>query len=1097
MNIKHLVICSLLLVWLVPAAAQKKFNPMSESTFAGMKFRNIGPAFMSGRVSDIAIHPDDDNVWYVAIGSGGIMKTTNAGTTWTPIFDNQNVYSIGCITIDPHNPHTIWVGSGENVSGRHVGFGDGVYVSHDDGQTWTNMGLKKTEHISEIIVHPEDRNTIWVAAQGPLWSKGGQRGLYKSTDGGKTWKKKLGGNEWTGVTDIAVDPRNPDRVYAVTWQRHRNVAALMDGGPGTGIHRSEDGGDTWKKLKKGLPTSNMGKIGFGLSPQQPDVVYAAIELDRRKGGVYRSSDRGESWTKMSSTVSGGTGPHYYQELYVSPHAFDRIYLADVRMKVSNDGGKTFKQMGEQYKHSDNHALAFRADDPDYLLVGTDGGVYESFDLAKSWSYIRNLPTIQYYKVAIDDALPFYNVYGGTQDNNTHGGPSRTDNIHGIRNADWEVTLFGDGHQPATEPGNPDIIYCEWQQGNLVRVDRLSGEKTYIKPQPREGEVYERYNWDAPILVSSHDPKRIYFASQRVWRSDNRGDNWNPISKDLTKNQDRLTLPIMGRVQSWDNPWDTYAMSNYNTITSLAESPINENVLYAGTDDGIIQATSNGGKSWRKINVNALPGVPKTAFVNDIKADLYDEKTVYVALDNHKYGDYRPYLYKSTDMGKTWKSISSNLPKKTLVWRLVQDHVKSGLMFAATEFGIYFTVNGGGKWVKLKGGLPTISFRDLAIHRRENDLVGASFGRGFYILDDYSALRNIDAGTLNQEAKLFTPRTGLWYIEQSPLGGRRRASQGADLYLADNPPFGVEFTYYLKDTYQTRKAKRQEKEKSYNKKNRNVPFPGWDALEMERKEMKPQVWLVIENQKGEVIRRVKAKASKGVHRVAWDLSYPPTNVVKLKAPAPRPGSRAPSGLMAAPGTYVAKLYKKIDGETTMLDQPVTFDVKPLPNRPNALKGQSIEAVTGFWRELEALDKKMEVAESQLKSAMGQIKAMERALQHSTSSVGMLDKELYDLRHKAYAIETALTGKHIKEEAGERVNPTIGDRMFFAYLGTALSTLGPSDEHRSSLDIAKKEFGEVKSSLNTLVSKDIPALMTKIIEQGGPYVETTFMTTADSQ
>jgi photosystem II stability/assembly factor-like uncharacterized protein len=363
------------------------------------------------------------------------------------------------------------VGTGENVGGRHVGYGDGIYRSRDGGAGWTHLGLKESHHVSKIIVHPKYSNIIWVAAQGPLWSKGGARGLYKSTDNGKSWDKVLGDDEWVGVTDIVMDPRNPDWLYAATWQRHRNVAAYMGGGPGSGIHRSIDGGETWEKLSKGLPKSNLGKIGLAISPQQPDVVYAAIELDRRTGAVYRSADRGGSWKKQSEAISGGTGPHYYQELYASPHKFDLIYLMDVRIQVSEDGGKSFRRLEGKHKHVDNHALAFRLDDPDYLLVGTDGGIYESFDLAENWRFIANLPVTQFYKVALDDAEPFYNIYGGTQDNNTQGGPSRTDSVHGIRNSDWFITLFGDGHQPATEPGNPSIVYSEMQQGFLVRVDR--------------------------------------------------------------------------------------------------------------------------------------------------------------------------------------------------------------------------------------------------------------------------------------------------------------------------------------------------------------------------------------------------------------------------------------------------------------------------------------------------------------------------------------------------------------------------------------------------------------------------------------------------
>ncbi|MEM9525142.1 MAG: glycosyl hydrolase, partial [Bacteroidota bacterium] len=691
----------LLLLLAAPLVAQD-----APETLGGFSLRNVGPAFVSGRIADIAVHPNNDNVWYVAVASGGVWKTMNAGITWTPIFDNQSSYSTGCITIDPSNPATVWLGTGENVGGRHIGFGDGIYRSTDGGKKWTNMGLENSEHVSKIIVHPDNSDVIWVASQGPLWNSGGDRGVFKSTDGGKTWNKTLGGSEWTGATDLLIDPRDPDVLYAATWDRHRTVAAYLGGGPGSGIHRSRDGGETWEKLSSGIPKSNLGKIGLAISPQQPDVVYAAITLDRRKGGVYRSTNQGSSWKKMSDAVSGGTGPHYYQELYASPHAFDRVYLMDVRVQVSDDGGKNFRRMKEVRKHSDNHALVFREDDPDYLLIGTDAGIYESFDLAENWRFIDNMPLTQYYKVAVDDREPFYHIFGGTQDNGSHGGPSRTDSEAGILNGDWYKTLFADGHQSATEPGNPDIIYAETQQGGLHRVDLKTGEPVMVQPQARKGDPHERFNWDAPIVVSPHDPKRLYFASYRVWRSDSRGDDWEPISGDLTRNEERIALPIMGGVQSWDNPWDIYAMSNYSTITSLSESAVQEGLIWAGTDDGILQVTTNGGDNWTKIMVGDLPGVPERAFVNDIKADQYDANTVYVSLDNHKEGDYKPYLFKSTNLGKSWENLGQDLPDRTLIWRLVQDHVKKDLLFIGTENGIYTSMNGGDDWKKLAGS-PTI------------------------------------------------------------------------------------------------------------------------------------------------------------------------------------------------------------------------------------------------------------------------------------------------------------------------------------------------------------------------------------------------------
>jgi photosystem II stability/assembly factor-like uncharacterized protein len=1069
-------ITSLLLV--TSAFSQEKETALfSNETFSGLELRSIGPSFKSGRIADIAIHPENNNTWYVAVGSGGVWKTTNSGTTFSPVFDDQPVYSIGCVTIDYQNPHTIWVGTGENVGGRHVGYGDGVYRSKDGGSTWENMGLKESQHISKIIVHPDNSDVIWVAAQGPLWNKGGERGLYKSVDGGMSWKKVLGDDEWLGVTDIVMDPRNHDRLYAATWQRHRNVAAYMGGGPGTAIYKSNDGGESWEKLIKGLPTSHMGKIGLAISPQKPDVVYAAIELDRRTGGVFRSDDRGASWTKMSEAVSGATGPHYYQELYASPHQFDRIYLVDVRIQLSDDGGKTFKRLKEQYKHSDNHVIAFREDEPNYLLIGTDGGIYESFDLAESWRFIENLPLTQYYKLAVDDTEPFYNIYGGTQDNGTQGGPSRTLKRQGISNEEWDIVLGADGHQPATEPGNPDIIYAEWQEGNLMRIDMTNGEQVLIKPQPDEGEDYERFNWDSPILVSPHSPTRIYFASQRVWRSDDRGDSWQAISGDLTKDQERITLPIMDQTWSWDAAWDVNAMSNYNTITSLAESPIEEGLIYSGTDDGRIQVTENGGESWRKIEVGSLPGVPETAFVNDIKADLFDANTVYVALDNHKYGDLSPYLYKSRDRGKSWKSIKGNIPDKTLVWRIVQDHVNPELLFIGTEFGIYFTVDGGNIWTKLSGGVPTISFRDLAIQRRENDLAGASFGRSFYVFDDYSVLRHVSEDQLKEEATLFPVRDTWWYMPRTGKG-----KLGASDFVAPNPPFGAVFTYYLAEGYKTDKTLRQEKEKELVKKNEPITFPGWEAVEAERRQGESKIWLTITDDNGYVIRKIKAPVSKGFHRVAWDLKYPGTMAIDIHTENNNAwGFKA----MAAPGTYTVSMSKEIDGEVSPLSEPISFEVKQL--REGALEGSTPEKTVAFWKEIQDLQGQISATSIELSHAIKKVKGMQLALSRTGKQPGELDGKLYQTSQDLQNIQEQLYGNPSKNEIGEKNNPTVRSRLRAATSGVENSTYGPTPTHERSLELAEKEYKELQKELNAIVKEKIPNLENQLKEAGAPEIK----------
>ncbi|MFN8256015.1 MAG: hypothetical protein U0W24_10030 [Bacteroidales bacterium] len=1086
-------LCLIIVVFLLPinllfAQDKKKqntnsFQPglLTDTVFSGFEFRNIGPAFMSGRIADIAMHPQNNSTWYVAVGSGGVWKTENAGVTFKPIFDTQGSYSIGCVTIDPINPHTVWVGTGENVGGRHVGYGDGIYRSDDDGVSWKNLGLKESEHISKIIVHPSNSKVIWVAAQGPLWKKGGDRGLFKTVDGGKTWKKSLGDNEWTGVTDIVVDPSNPDIIYAATWQRARNVAIYLGGGPGSGIYKSLDGGETWEKLTNGLPASNMGKIGLAISPQNPDVVYAAIELDRRTGGVFRSANKGVSWEKRSDAVAGATGPHYYQELYASPHQFDKIYLVDIQIQVSTDGGKTFTRVKEDKKHSDNHTIVFKKDNPNYLLVGCDGGVYETFDNAETWRFMANLPVTQFYKIAVDDAFPFYNVYGGTQDNSTEGGPSRTTDMRGIMNYDWEIVLFADGYQPATEPGNPDIVYAEWQEGNLVRADRKTGELVFIQPQPGEGEPYERFNWDAPILVSPHKNTRIFYASQRVWQSEDRGDSWKSISGDLTRNQERFTLPVMDKTWSWDNAWDVVAMSNYNTITSLAESPKQEGLIYAGTDDGLIQVTEDGGKNWRKIEAGSLPGLPKTAFVNDIKADLFDAATVYIAFDNHKFGDFNPYLYKSTDKGKTWSNISGNLPKRTLVWRLVQDHVKPELLFAGTEFGIYFTVNSGGQWIKLDGKLPVISFRDLAIQRRENDLICGSFGRSIYILDDYSALREITNDQLKNEATLFKPRKAWWYIQKSSIGDDK-GMMGNDLFLAPNPPFGAVFTYYLAKEYKTLKSERQEKEKELIKQNKDVSFPGWEKVENERLQIEPKLWLLVQDSAGNLLRRIEAPAGKGFHRIAWDLKRASNSPVSPSQSNFPDGSY---GLMMPPGKYKALLVKQVEGKISVLSGPVEFEVELL--QKGSLKGSDPQQVYAFWQEVEKVQNSAQSVGISLDNAFKRIKAMENVLNRANLVPGALDSQIYNVRRALQQLDIEFTGNKAKDAVGEKNNPTIYSRLSVAQMGINSSTYGPTPTHRKSLELAAKQLSVIKLKLDKLIKTEIPAIEKQLVQAGAPWIE----------
>ena len=1048
----------------------------NEPTFKGLEFRSIGPAFTAGRIADIAIDPSSQSTWYVAVGSGGVWKTQNRGTTWEPIFDDEDAYSIGCITIDPNNPNTIWVGSGENVSGRHAGYGNGVYRSRDGGQNWENMGLEGSERVGMVRIHPRDSDTIFVAAQGPLWSGGGDRGLFKSSDGGKSWRKILGdglGNtaiddQYTGVSEVHMDPRDPDVMYAVSWQRIRNVAVLLDGGPATGIHKSEDGGETWRELTEGLPEENRGKTGLAISPQDPNVIYATIELANREGGFWRSADGGETWEKRNEYLSSGTGPHYYQELFASPHRFDRVYQMDVQMHVTEDGGENFTNLEHETKHSDHHAMAFDPNDADYLLVGVDGGIYESYDLGESWRFINNMPITQYYKVAVDYEEPFYNVYGGTQDNNSHGGPSRTDNNVGIRNSDWFITLFGDGHQSAVDPENPDIIYAQWQQGNLTRFDRKTGESVYIRPQPAAGEPPERYNWDSPILISPHKSSTLFFGTQRVWKSEDYGDTWAAISGDLTRNEQRTQQPLMGRTWSFDSPWDLFAMSSFNTITSLSESPLVDGLVYAGTDDGLIQVTEDNGQNWRR--VDKLPGVPNRFFVNDIKADLHDPDVVYVVVDDHKSGDFSPYVLKSENRGRSWKSIASNLPERHVLWRIVQDHEKSGLLFLGTEFGVFFTVNGGGEWTKLKGGVPNIPFRDLVIQTRENDLVGATFGRSFYILDDYSPLRSVSADMLKNDAVLFPVRKTRWYVPRRPLGCAEpgcTGSQGDGFFVAPNPDFGATFTYYLPEAIQTGQEARREKETESEQKNQNVTFASWDTVLKEQREDVPAIVFTVKNANGSVVRQIEGPVEAGFHRVAWDLRHPP-----LEAWVPEEErDHDPIGVLVVPGTFSVTMQKRIDGVQSDLGQRQSFEVVSI--REPTLPGATQEQRVVFEIQIDELVRASDGTTKAIDELIAELDAVKEVLLRSTA-----DASLYEIansiKQRITIQRERLSGNDTRENFKDHGEVPLRDRIMHARFRPGQNAYGPTPEQRESLQVGRALYDDVTEQLSQIIDVEYAGL-----------------------
>ncbi|MDH3480718.1 MAG: glycosyl hydrolase, partial [Gammaproteobacteria bacterium] len=864
---------------------------------------------------------------------------------------------------------------------------------------------------------------------------------------------------------------NPDVMYAVSWQRFRNVAVLMDGGPGTGIHKSEDGGETWRELTEGLPEENRGKTGLAISPQNPDVVYATIELANRTGGFWRSEDGGETWEKRNEYLSSGTGPHYYQELFASPHQFDRVYQMDVNLHVTEDGGTNFTKLDHDTKHVDHHAMAFDPMDENYLLVGNDGGVYESYDLGETWRFVSNLPITQYYKVAVDYDEPFYNVYGGTQDNNSQGGPSRTDNNVGIRNSDWFVTLFGDGHQSAVDPNNPDIVYAQWQQGNLSRFDRKTGENVYIRPQPAAGEPPDRYNWDAPILISPHKSSTLFFGTQRVWKSEDYGDTWTAISGDLTRNEKRTGQPLMGRTWSFDSSWDLYAMSSFNTITSLSESPLVAGLVYVGTDDGLIHVTEDGGKNWRRLE--KLPGVPNRFFVNDIKADLHDPDVVYVVVDDHKSGDFSPYVLKSENRGRSWKSIAGNLPERHILWRIVQDHEKPGLMFLGTEFGVFFTVNGGREWTKLKGGSPNIPFRDLVIQTRENDLVGATFGRSFYILDDYTPLRALSTDLLKNDTVLFPVRKAHWYVPKRPLGCGDpgcAGSQGDAYYVAPNPDFGATFTYYLPKAMQTGKDARREAEKEREKENQNVMFASWDKILEEQREDAPAIVLTVTSADGSIVRQIEGPVEAGFQRVSWDLRYP-----ALQGWAPveelEDEDDEGTGVLVVPGTYSVSMHKRVDGVLTDLGQRQSFEVVSI--REPTLPGSTQEQRVVFESQIDELIRASDGTVKALDEVVTELVAVKEVLLRSTA-----DASLYEI---ANSIQQRMTVQRDRLQSSETRSMfkdwdevALSDRIWHARFDPRSSAYGPTPEQRESLQIGRALYDDVSRRLSELVDVEYAGL-----------------------
>ncbi len=1072
------IFLSLFFLSLPAAQAQKKKNTtQTESnklSLSGLKFRSVGPAITSGRIADFAVNPERPKEYYVATASGGVWKTQNAGTTYQPIFDSQGSYSIGCISLDPNNSQVVWVGTGENNNQRSVAYGDGVYMSSDGGSSWKHMGLKNSEHIGKILIHPENSNVIYVAAIGPLWSSGGDRGLYQSTDGGKTWNAILTIDEHTGIDDVIIDPRDPQVMYASAYQRRRHVFTYLGGGPGSGLYKTVDGGKTWNKINKGLPSVDKGRMGIALSPANPEILYAIVEAAQGKGGFFKSTNRGASWQKQSGYSSSG---NYYQELVADPADPHKVYSMNTWMQVTTNGGKSFKNVGEDFKHVDNHCLWINPQDTEHLLAGCDGGIYESFDGAATWQFKANLPITQFYKVALDNSEPFYYIYGGTQDNFSMGGPSRTNSGNGIANSEWFMTHGGDGFESAVDPENPNIVYAQSQYGVLVRYDKLSGEELGIQPQPRKDENAYRWNWDAPLEVSVHKPGRIFFAANKLFRSDDRGNSWEVISDDLSAQINRNQLKVMDRIWSTDAVAKNGSTSPYGTIVAFSESPKNENLLYVGTDDGLIQVTEDGGQSWRK--VEKIPGVPTRTYVNEVLASKHDENVVYAAFNHHKYGDFKPYIFKSSDKGRTWVRISGNLPERGSVYALEEDTEDPQLLFAGTEFGFFFSNTAGNQWTQLKAGLPTIAVRDIALHTRENDIVLGTFGRGFYVLDDYTSLRQVNK-VKNQAAALFAVRDAYTFEKRYPLGLPGKAFQGDDYYLGDNLGPEAIFTYYLKDKIQTKRDARRAREKETT----DDPYPSYEDLKAEREEEAPYLLFTIKNAQGEVVRKLTKKPGTGVQRIHWDLRLPSTDPIDLSKPSfYNPFGGSEEGSLAPPGEYSVSMAKSVDGVITSLSDPVSFRIKDIKN--TVLPAADRQALAKFQKDVNEFSRQVQAAQRIMGEVRQEMRHIKEAITRSPVEQEVLSQAAKKVQEKMNEIQLGLNGDRVARQLDMDKPMSVSNRLGMLRYEMFYSTSGPTQTHQTSLKIAQEKFGPIQIALRQLIQNDLKQLQDKLEDAGAPY------------
>lgn len=1030
-----------------------------------LRFRSIGPAVMGGRIDDFAVVESDPSIVYVGTASGGVWKTTNGGTTWTPVFDREAVSTIGDVTVAPSDPSIVWVGTGEPNNRQSSSWGNGVYKSTDAGTTWKHMGLADTHHIGRIVIHPANPDIVYVAALGRLWGPNKERGLYKTTDGGQTWKQVLFVNEDTGVVDVAMDPWSPDTLYAAAYQRRRTVFGFAGSGPHGGIYKTTDGGVTWKKLEKGLPwdpaarrtaaptpttdgdgeppREEIGRIGLDIYRRNPNVVYALVE--HAQGGIFRSDDRGETWRKMSDT---NPRPMYYSQVRIDPNNDQRIWVLGAPMYYSEDGGKTFTTDRVQRIHGDHHAMWIDPANSSHMIVGSDGGIHWSWDAGRTWDFVNTIPLGQFYEIGLDMRQPYY-VCGGLQDNNTWCGPSASMNPRGISNADWFTIGGGDGFYAQIDPEDPDTVYAESQDGNLLRRDLRTGESKSIRPVPPEGEPQYRFQWNSPIVISKHDPKTIYYGGNFVFRSTDRGDTWTRISPELTTGADRNALPIMGRVPDRFTRSRHDGVQNWPAITTLAESPRRPDILWAGTDDGNLQVTRDGGRTWKNV-ADRVPGVPKGTYVSRVIASHHADGTAYATFDGHRSNDFGIYVFATTDFGETWKRITDGIPSDNGVINVIREHPKNpDLLFAGGEYGAFVSFDRGARWVRLEMGLPTVPVDDIAIHPRDDDLVLATHGRSIWILDDIGPLVELNDQVLAKPLHVFAVRPAIQWRQWANTG-----STGHKIFLGENPPYGAIISYYLK-----------------------APLPEGQ-----------QVKLTIQDASGRIVRELTGPGRAGINRVAWD-----TRQESPIPPAP-PGAGGgfgffgpPTGPRVEPGTYTVKVAAAGQEATQTIAVQEDPRVRLTP-ADRAARRQALDRLLPLAGPTVTAQRTITALRSTL---AGQIEAWKRpGAPRVPETVTKMAADLLAKIDEVYPnYGTPPSEERGLGDAGPPLvdrGPTLVQRLLGLYNQIANYSAPPTPWQLEQIDILTKRATEVNGRVRQLVDTDLAALNKAMNEAGIPHI-----------